>query len=72
MTDSAALDALTETIRQRLASGDPDSSYVARLHGKGLDAILKKVGEEAAEVLIAALPEVDVIEPEVMVPITFD
>jgi L-ascorbate metabolism protein UlaG (beta-lactamase superfamily) len=28
--------------------------------------------EQSAEVLIAALPEVDVIEPEVMVPITFD
>ncbi len=33
---------------------DPDSSYVARLYAKGLDAILKKVGEEAAETLIAA------------------
>jgi L-ascorbate metabolism protein UlaG (beta-lactamase superfamily) len=28
--------------------------------------------EQSAKVLIAALPEVDVIEPEVMVPITFD
>lgn len=54
MTDSTALDALAETIRARIASGDADSSYVARLHGKGRDAILKKVGEEAAEVLIAA------------------
>ncbi|MER2528225.1 MAG: phosphoribosyl-ATP diphosphatase, partial [Candidatus Competibacter denitrificans] len=26
---------------------DPDSSYVARLYAKGLDAILKKIGEEA-------------------------
>ena len=33
---------------------DPDSSYVARLYAKGLDAILKKVGEEAAETLLAA------------------
>lgn len=33
---------------------DPEQSYVARLYSKGLDAILKKVGEEAAETLIAA------------------
>lgn len=31
-----------------------DGSYVASLHAKGLNAILKKVGEEAGEVLIAA------------------
>lgn len=33
---------------------DPSSSYVAALHAKGLDAILKKVGEEATEAVIAA------------------
>jgi len=33
---------------------DPDGSYVAGLYAKGLDAILKKVGEEAAETLLAA------------------
>lgn len=33
---------------------DPKASYVASLHAKGLDAILKKLGEEAAETLIAA------------------
>lgn len=33
---------------------DPDSSYVARLYAKGLDAILKKVGEEATETVLAA------------------
>jgi phosphoribosyl-ATP pyrophosphohydrolase len=32
----------------------PDSSYVAKLNAKGLDAILKKVGEEAFETVIAA------------------
>ena len=32
----------------------PDSSYVAGLYAKGLDAILKKIGEEAAETLLAA------------------
>ena len=32
---------------------DPDKSYVARLFSKGTDAILKKVGEEATEVVMA-------------------
>ncbi|MCP5151364.1 MAG: phosphoribosyl-ATP diphosphatase [Ectothiorhodospiraceae bacterium] len=35
-------------------AADPDSSYVASLHRRGLDTILKKVGEEATEVVIAA------------------
>ena len=34
--------------------GDPEKSYVARLFDKGTDAILKKVGEEATEVVMAA------------------
>lgn len=47
------LQKLTETIEARkLAS--PDSSYVARLFGKGEDAILKKIGEEATEVILAS------------------
>ena len=33
---------------------DPDKSYVARLSAKGLDAMLKKIGEEATEVVMAA------------------
>jgi phosphoribosyl-ATP pyrophosphohydrolase len=33
---------------------DPDTSYVARLTAKGVDAILKKIGEEATEVVMAA------------------
>lgn len=33
---------------------DPKESYVASLYSKGLDAILKKVGEEATEVVMAA------------------
>jgi phosphoribosyl-ATP pyrophosphohydrolase len=32
----------------------PESSYVAKLNAKGLDAILKKIGEEATETVIAA------------------
>lgn len=35
-------------------SADPGSSYVAGLYAKGIDAILKKVGEEATETVIAA------------------
>ena len=35
-------------------SADPQSSYVAKLYSKGMNAILKKVGEEAAETIIAA------------------
>ena len=44
---------LAAVIEARRA-GDPDKSYVARLAAKGLDAILKKVGEEATEVVMAA------------------
>ena len=40
--------------RKPAAGGDPDKSYVARLFSKGTDAILKKIGEEATEVVMAA------------------
>ena len=44
---------LTETIEARkLASSE--SSYVAKLFSKGEDAILKKIGEEATEVILAS------------------
>lgn len=35
-------------------SADPASSYVAKLYAKGLDSILKKIGEEATETVLAA------------------
>ncbi len=35
-------------------SADPSSSYVAKLYAKGMDSILKKIGEEATETVIAA------------------
>ena len=35
-------------------TADPDKSYVARLLAKGEDAILKKIGEEATETVMAA------------------
>jgi len=44
---------LAAVLEQR-KSASADSSYVAGLYAKGEDSILKKVGEEAAEVLIAA------------------
>lgn len=50
---SDILSRLTAELQQR-RQADPASSYVAGLYHKGLDAILKKVGEEAAETLIAA------------------
>ena len=40
--------------RKLEAGGDPDKSYVSRLFQKGDDAILKKVGEEATETVMAA------------------
>jgi phosphoribosyl-ATP pyrophosphohydrolase len=47
------LRALADTIAQRRGA-DPAKSYVAKLVHKGLDSMLKKVGEEATEVVIAA------------------
>ena len=40
--------------RKPANGGDPDASYVARLLHKGPDAFLKKIGEEATEVVMAA------------------
>lgn len=51
---SDILNHLAEVLESR-KSADPQSSYVARLYGKGMDGILKKVGEEAAETIIAAM-----------------
>lgn len=53
MNNSEILAQLTEILEQRKGAA-PDSSYVASLYDKGLDAILKKVGEEATETVMAA------------------
>lgn len=45
---------LEATIAQRLTAS-PDTSYVAKLHAKGVAKIAQKVGEEATETVIAAL-----------------
>lgn len=47
------LEALDRILQQRRGA-DAGSSYVASLYHKGLDTILKKVGEESAETIIAA------------------
>lgn len=47
------LDKLAQVLEERKGA-DPDSSYVAKLYSKGLDAILKKIGEEATETVMAA------------------
>jgi len=47
------LDRLGELLEQR-KTADPESSYVAKLYARGMDGILKKIGEEAAETIIAA------------------
>jgi phosphoribosyl-ATP pyrophosphohydrolase len=52
--DSLARLAAVIESRKPAAGGDPEKSYVARLLHKGPDAFLKKVGEEATEVVMAA------------------
>ncbi len=47
------LERLAEVLEARKGA-DPHSSYVASLYDKGLDAILKKIGEEATETVMAA------------------
>ena len=49
----ARLAAVIES-RKTINGGDPEKSYVARLLHKGPDAFLKKIGEEATEVVMAA------------------
>lgn len=50
---SDILDKLTTVLEER-KQAPADSSYVASLYAKGLDAILKKIGEEATETVLAA------------------
>jgi phosphoribosyl-ATP pyrophosphohydrolase len=53
---STTLARLAQTIESRKPEngGDPATSYVAKLFSKGDDAILKKIGEEATETVMAA------------------
>jgi phosphoribosyl-ATP pyrophosphohydrolase len=53
MIDAEILQRLSETLAQR-KSAPPESSYVAKLYAKGIDAVCKKIAEEAAETIMAA------------------
>ena len=53
MSHQEILTQLTNVLEER-RQADPTNSYVANLYAKGLDSILKKVGEEATETIIAA------------------
>lgn len=50
---SDTLNRLAQLLEER-KSADPQTSYVAKLYAKGMDSILKKIGEESAETIIAA------------------
>ena len=56
MNDVLTGDVLAQlaTVLEERKQANPESSYVASLYAKGLDAILKKVGEEATETVLAA------------------
>ena len=56
LSNTDALQRLAEVLESRKPAngGDPETSYVARLLHKGPDAFLKKIGEEATEVVMAA------------------
>ena len=48
------LEQLTSVLEARKQASDTEKSYVASLHAKGLDQILKKIAEESGETLLAA------------------
>nr|VFK68489.1 MAG: phosphoribosyl-ATP pyrophosphatase [Candidatus Kentron sp. UNK]VFK73595.1 MAG: phosphoribosyl-ATP pyrophosphatase [Candidatus Kentron sp. UNK] len=50
---STTLYRLARVLKQR-KSADPENSYVADLYSRGMNAILKKIGEETAEVIMSA------------------
>lgn len=54
--EQPAVDILAElaAVLEQRKTQDPKASYVAGLYAKGLDAILKKIGEEATETVMAA------------------
>jgi phosphoribosyl-ATP pyrophosphohydrolase len=54
MTDSKDTLARLAAVIESRRAGDPEKSYVARLFAKGPDAVLKKIGEEATETVMAA------------------
>ncbi len=53
MSTHDILHRLSETLASR-RNADPETSYTAKLFSKGPDSILKKIGEESAELIMAA------------------
>jgi len=53
VVDAKMLERLFEVIKERIQNPS-EKSYVSRLTGKGEDAVLQKIGEEATEVILAA------------------
>ncbi len=53
MNNENILSLVADVLESRKGA-EPDSSYVAKLYDKGLDTILKKIGEEATETVMAA------------------
>lgn len=53
MEENNVLHHIADVLEER-KNAAPDSSYVAKLYSKGLDSILKKIGEEATETVMAA------------------
>lgn len=53
MSTDDVLHRLSETLASR-RNADPETSYTAKLFAKGPDSILKKIGEESAELIMAA------------------
>lgn len=54
MSDPTAIVSQLADVLEARKSAEADSSYVASLYAKGTDAILKKIGEEATETVMAA------------------
>ena len=54
ISNDSVLEQLDRVLEARKGTADPESSYVASLHAKGLNKILEKVGEEATETILAA------------------
>jgi phosphoribosyl-ATP pyrophosphohydrolase len=69
--NESILQQLAEVLEQRKGAA-PDSSYVASLYNKGLDAILKKIGEEATETVMAAKDSKDSEDKEKLIYETAD
>ena len=55
---------LSKVLEER-RNADPDTSYVAQLHTKGINKLLEKIGEEATETIIAAKDLGNAADPDI-------